>query len=139
MSWFAVFGVLLVVTQGSQVNADTQRRVNCGGFSLRYGTTIGSMGPSVDKQRASSIMAVAAIAPAKDRHARAWLVWDERGNPWLGLTEKTPAELRRFWSFKVLPSFIGGVGTQVRFAPMTKPLPSKYRLVDCPDALIYGK
>lgn len=117
---------------------DVLRRVDCGGFPLRYGTLIGSSGPSIGRQRASSIMAIAAIAPGRDVHARAWVVWDERGNPWLGITDKTPADLRQLGAFKVAPTFVGGVGTQVRFAPMSTRLPAKYGLVDCPDALLFG-
>jgi hypothetical protein len=129
---------LLIAVQGVHANPDILRQPHCAGFPLRYGTSIGLMGPSIGKQHARSIMALAAIARGRDLHARGWMVWDERGNPWLGITQSSPPDLRKLWVFKVPPTFTSRAGVQVRFAPMTKPLPANYNIVDCPDALPYG-
>jgi len=138
----AIVLAVLLMTQpqgGLPGGANAARIVGCGGFPLQYGTTIGSVGPNNGKLRARSIIAVAAIASARgDAHARAWIAWDERSTAWLGIAKNSPADLQQLWSLKAPPSFAGGVGTQVRFSPLTRPLPPKYDLVDCPDALPYG-
>jgi hypothetical protein len=124
---------------GSRGSSGPPGSVGCGGFPLDYGTAIGAIGPSRSELRARSIIAVAAITPDRgDLHARAWMVWDERGTAWLAIAKNSPNDLRQLWSLEPQPSFAGGVSLQVRFSPMTKPLPPKYRLVDCPDAKPFG-
>lgn len=83
----------------------------------------------------ASVMALAAVTTQKDLHARAWMVWDEAGYAWLGIAERSPADLRRLWTNPKPPDFRFGV--RVRFTPVTKPLPKAYRITDCPDALSY--
>ena len=80
-------------------------------------------------------MALGAVTTEKDLHARAWVVWDETGYAWLGIAKRSPADLKRFWKNPEPPDYRFGV--QVRFAPLTAPLPKKYQITDCPDALPY--
>lgn len=113
--------------------------VGCGGFPLPYETTISTRGPSATQQFASSVIAVAAVTVGSDLHARAWMVWDEGGFPWLGVAKGSPADLRALWVFDKAPDF-HGPGVQVRFTPLKKPFPKdKYSLTDCPRALPYGQ
>lgn len=128
--------LLFALTAGpSEASTVAARTVACGGFPLMYGTTIGGIGPSATDQRPSSVMAVAAVTLQHQVQAKAWIVWDERGYAWLGLSERSPADLKRLWGFREPLRFTG----PIRFTPTTKPLPQylpkQYRLTDCPDAL----
>jgi len=84
----------------------------------------------------SSVVAVAAVTTQDDFHVLAWIVWDEHGVGWLGIAPQSPADLRRLWIFPTPPDF-HGPGVQVRFTPFDKPLPGRYRLLDCPRTLPY--
>ena len=131
-------GVLLGVLAATagRGSADSPRSVECGGVRLTFGTSIGSAGPTVHKQFASGIMAMAAVT-LEDLHARAWIVWDEGAHPWLALVKQSPDDLKRLWIFPKGPDF-SGRGTQVRWTYLKVHLPPKYRLTDCPDALTYS-
>ena len=131
ITFVLVSGVLATRTaQAADNNA-----VACGGFPLRYGTTIASSGPTRAEQHASSVIALAAVTPVTGgSRARAWMVWDERGVGWLGIRRNSPSELRRLWTFPTQPDFTGP-GVQVRFTPLTRPLPKTYRLTACSDSL----
>jgi hypothetical protein len=84
-------------------------------------------------------MAVAAVVRNDgDTHARAWMIWDERGFAWLAIAKNSPADLRNLWLFPKPPEF-HGPGIQVRFTALKKGLPTAYRILDCPDALSYGR
>ncbi len=109
---------------------------NCGGFPLSFGTTIGWTGAPGKRQRVSSVVALASITLDDDYHARGWVVWDEVGQSWLGLTPNSPRALKALWPFAALPAF-SGPGIQVRFASFHEPLPKGYRLTDCPHTLAY--
>lgn len=111
--------------------------VRCGGFPLPYGTSFAWTGPVGGRQRVSSVMAVAAVTKG-DLRARAWIVWDEIGEGWLGLAETSPSDLRALWTSKTPPTY-HGPGIQVRFEPFKRPLPKTYRLIDCPQALPFGE
>jgi hypothetical protein len=134
---FKVFALVLatVGAAGTSAQAASDRSARCGGFPLHYGTSFASTGPSRSKQTASSVMAVAAITPgaeSSDLHARAWMVWDERGMSWLAIKKDSPDNLKRLWAFPTAPDF--HVRGQVQFTPL-KALPRSYTLTDCPDAL----
>jgi hypothetical protein len=114
--------------------AVTSRTVTCGGFPLKFDTTIASAGPSRTRQYARSVVGLAAVIPAdeSDYVPRAWMVWDETGMAWLGLRQTSPAPLRKLWLFPTQPQFYGP-GVQVRFTPMKGSLPRGYKLASCPD------
>jgi hypothetical protein len=139
MRIFVVCGILLAAVAGTfaSVSAASPRVVECGGLKVTYGTSIGSVGTNVHKQYASGIMSIAAVT-LDDLHARAWIVWDERAQPWLALAKQSPDDLKRLWIFPKEPDF-SGPGIQVRWTYLKTHLPPKYRLTDCPDALPYGK
>lgn len=103
---------------------------------MSYGMSIGMAGPNAHALSASGLMAAAAIT-SDDLRARAWIAWDERSQPWLAVTQKSPDDLKRLWLTKEGPEF-SGPGVQVRWTYLTKRLPQKYHLTDCPDALPYN-
>ncbi len=142
MKALIIAAVLLVSSAGTVAGTTAGHRapVVCGGFPLAYGTFIGVVGSrSGGMRRASSVMAVAAVTTHDDFRARAWMVWDERGLGWLAIAKGSPADLKRLWIFSPAPNFASGKGLQVRFTALRNPLPSKYRLTDCPDALPHGE
>lgn len=122
------------VTAIAPAEAATSRAVSCGGFPLKFDTTIASAGPSATRQYARSVVGLAAVIPANesDYVPRAWMVWDETGMAWLGLRRESPTALRRLWLFPKPPDFTGR-GIQVRFTPLKGSLPRGYRLASCPD------
>jgi hypothetical protein len=125
---------LAALARSAPIASANEVPMGCGGFPLRYETTIASRGPSATKQYISSVIAVAAVTAGEDLHARAWMVWDEGGFAWLGVAKNSPPDLRAMWAFGTPPEF-HGPGVQVRFTPLKKPLPKTYRLTDCPRAL----
>ena len=127
------FCVTLAVGTMADASADGEP-VGCGGFPLPYETTIATRGTSNTTQYASSVIAVAAVTHDDDLHAQAWMVWDEGGFRYLGLTKRSPADLQSLWVFNRPPDF-SGPGVQVRFTPLQKPLPKPYHLTACPRAL----
>lgn len=130
--------LILILICASSIDAQpaVKHTVGCGGFLLPYGTSFGAAGPSRARLRASSVTAVAAVVPpeSSDLHPRAWMVWDERGMPWLALTKKSPNDLKKLWSFPTPLEFGGGGPFQVRFTPLKAPLPDTYALAACPYA-----
>lgn len=133
---FSLFIIGLALFPAS-VNADSPPPI-CGGFPLQYETTIGLTRPvGSHKNRASSVIALAGITRGDSLVPLAWIVWDERGEAWLAVTRSTPKELTALWTmskseldFSKYPELV------VRFAPLLKPLPKAFSLVDCRAAEI---
>jgi hypothetical protein len=110
----------------SASSAPARLAVECGGFPLQYGTTIAAI-----NNHPRSVIAVAPVMSASDNRPVAWIVWDERGDGWLGLARFSPADLKRLWIFPTKPDFTGP-GLQLRFTYLKTPLPKKYGLTYCP-------
>ena len=101
---------------------------------MKYGMTIGAVGPSRTKLGLRSVEAVAAVHPAgsSDTRPRAWVIWDERGMPWLALKKTSPSDLKQLWEFKDRgPDFTNY--NFLRFTPVKLPLPKRYSLLWCGD------
>ncbi len=132
-----VLGTLFAAIPHGAIAANRLAPTQCGGFPLPYGTTIAVIGPIVGAERVASVVALGAVTSGNDLHARAWVVWDETGYAWLGIAQRSPAVLRRFWTNPEPPDFSAGV--RVRFTPLTKPLPKPYHITDCPHTLPFAE
>jgi len=119
-------GLLVFASLHSSVAQPVER---CGGFPLRDGTTIGSIGVRGQLPRAASIEGLAAIVNDRDLQARGWIAWDEAGVPWLGLAARSPSSLWAIWH-AARPEF-DGRGFQVRFTALTGSLPKPYQVLAC--------
>jgi hypothetical protein len=130
-AWCTIAAVVLFARPAA---AAPRLAVDCGGFPLPYGTTIGAVGPRSGPNRPSSVMAVAAVTSGNDLRPVAWAVWDERAFAWLAIDNRTPAALRNLWAFKTPPDF-RGPGLQIRFTPLSRALPGRFQLTDCPSVM----
>ena len=103
--WFmgvkAVLGAaaLAAFAMAASANAAPVRlAVECGGFPLPFGTTIAAI-----NNHARTVIAVAPVMSASDNRPVAWMVWDERGDGWLGLARFSPRTSKGFGSSQQSP------------------------------------
>lgn len=129
-----ILAVSVLLGAGERAGA-ADRAVGCGGAPLKYDLSIALVGSLRGKQEVRSVVAVAAVVPADSSHPRpqAWMIWDERGMPWLGLKQTSPADLQSLWQMKGRPDFTNW--KLLRYTPVKLPLPRRYLLMACVDTV----